>query len=227
MKSQPLSKVILRPSQRREHMPKSTQDGQEWSCALDLLAHQEKIRGLFRRGRWDKLRPLRDFSLPLELKREPVLLKLLRRELAQLFLSGVYARVLGALSIEAKDKVAAAKHRGLVIHVALVEAGSLSLEEAVPRLRFSGETVMDHVNGCNLMACRDWQGERWAIRFPKWQSSMNGPLPGIVTAMQALRCCDHWEVTLYFLAHYPSLGGKSPLDLLRTGEIGKVLRHPR
>ena len=99
---------------------------------MDLLAHPDKIPGLIRRGRWDELRTLRDFSVPVELEQKPVMLKLVDRGLAQLFRSGFYARVLEALAKGTNDKVAAAKRRGMANHQALAtaEGGSLSLEEA-------------------------------------------------------------------------------------------------
>ena len=77
------------------------------------------------------------------------------------------------------------------------------------------------------MAWRDWQDECLPLRFPKWQFSQNGLLPGIVKVTENFRGSDPWEAMLYFLAQHRSLDGKSPLDLLRAGEVGKVLRHAK
>lgn len=67
--------------------------------------------------------------------------------------------------------------------------------------------------------------ERLPLRFPKWQFASLGLLPGIVKVLRILRSDDQWRLMLYFLGQRHSLGGKRPLDLLREGEVGKVLRH--
>ena len=50
-------------------------------------------------------------------------------------------------------------------------------------------------------------------------------LPGIQDVLQMFRSADEWRVMRYFLTPRDQLGGRTPLALLRSGEVAKVLAH--
>ncbi len=67
-----------------------------------------------------------------------------------------------------------------------------------------------------------------AYRYPKWQFDAAGTLlPGIQDVLQIFKSNDEWRVMRYFLGKRRQLDERRPLDLLREGEIGRVLAHAR
>jgi hypothetical protein len=73
-----------------------------------------------------------------------------------------------------------------------------------------------------------WRDAKHAFRYPKWQFTVGGALlPGVQEVLQIFRSRDEWRVMRYFLGSRRQLGGRSPLELLRTGELDKVLTHAR
>jgi hypothetical protein len=214
----------------RRRVAESKGARERWLCALHLLAHQELIPKHIRDGNWDALRSLRDFRMPDRLEEhDPALHDLLTREWAQLQRCGLCARLLRALARGNGDALAAALLRGLAVRLKLVESdgGSCSLAQAAQRLRLPEEAILKHVKASRLVVWRDWREESLPYRFPGWQFEGSGLLPGIVKVLQVFRSADQWRVMLYFLSKRLSLGRKRPLDLLRAGEVGKVLQHAR
>jgi hypothetical protein len=45
--------------------------------------------------------------------------------------------------------------------------------------------------------------------------------------LQTFRSADEWRVMRYFLAPRHQLDGRAPLDLLRAGEVEKVVAHAK
>ena len=73
-----------------------------------------------------------------------------------------------------------------------------------------------------------WQGAKRAIRYPKWEFTTTGTLlPGVEELLQIFHSPDQWRVMGYFLGPRQQLDGRRPLDLLRAGEIERVLDHAR
>lgn len=52
-------------------------------------------------------------------------------------------------------------------------------------------------------------------------------LKGIEETLQIFASNDQWRVMLYFLSNRRSLAGRRPLDLLREGEVAKVIAHAK
>ncbi len=64
--------------------------------------------------------------------------------------------------------------------------------------------------------------------YPRWQFTGAGALlPGIQEVLQTFQSRDEWRIMRYFLGKRKQLGNQRPLDLLRSGEIAKVLVHAR
>jgi hypothetical protein len=73
-----------------------------------------------------------------------------------------------------------------------------------------------------------WRDSRHEFYYPKWQFTPTGALlPGMQEILQTFDSDDEWRVMRYFLGEREQLGARTPLDLLRAGETGKVLAHAR
>jgi hypothetical protein len=119
--------------------------------------------------------------------------------------------------------LAAAIARGKIVKLKIVaaEGGSITCKEVAGLLGISEKSVIRRWRNYRLVG---WTNGK-TVRFPVWQFSNGKLLPGIQEALQIFRSDDHWRVLIYFLGNRRSLAMKRPLDLLRCGEINKVIRH--
>jgi hypothetical protein len=129
-----------------------------------------------------------------------------------------------------RSEVAEALLRGLETQKNLMEAegGHLSAEEVRPFLKVnSKQAVFDQYNKGLLVG---WREKQNTVRFPVWQFAHGQVLQGIAEALQVFAGqphLDEWAKVLFFLSPRQSLGGRRPLDLLREGEVEKVLSLAR
>jgi hypothetical protein len=73
-----------------------------------------------------------------------------------------------------------------------------------------------------------WRDAKNQFRYPKWQFNEAGALwPGIREVLQSFHSSDDWRVMRYFLGRRGQLADRTPLDLLRAGEVEKVLAHAK
>lgn len=71
-----------------------------------------------------------------------------------------------------------------------------------------------------------WRDPKHAFFYPRWQFTEAGALrPGIEKILKIFNSADEWRVMRYFLSPRRQLDGKKPLDLLRAGEVEKVVAH--
>ena len=122
---------------------------------------------------------------------------------------------------------AAAMVRGVLARESLQneEGGSISAEEARTVLKISKTAVLDRFKKGRLLGWRETRQN--AVRFPVWQFSANGVLPGLEEVLAILRASpavDSWGAILFFLNQRDSLGGQRPLDALRAGKIAAAKR---
>lgn len=102
------------------------------------------------------------------------------------------------------------------------EGGHISADKAAQRLKISRAEVMSMYRKSEIIGWREGR----QVRFPVWQFSKSGLLPGLQTILEALRPADwnsDWARMLFFLGSLHSLGGKRPLDLLREKRISEIL----
>jgi len=99
----------------------------------------------------------------------------------------------------------------------LAEGSSYSEEEVKRRLASEAELPSD---GRGLVA---WQSAQQGRRYPKWQFTERGLLPGIQECLAALETGSDWERMIFFLSPRASLGGQRPLDLLREGRVAEAV----
>lgn len=105
--------------------------------------------------------------------------------------------------------------------LAVAEGGSLSIDQAARLLGVTRGTLLRRWRQHRVIGWKDGA----AVRFPHWQFRENEMLPGTTELLKVFQCDDHWRVMLYFLSRRHSLGGQRPLDLLRNGEVDRLLMH--
>jgi hypothetical protein len=73
-----------------------------------------------------------------------------------------------------------------------------------------------------------WRDSRHDFFYPRWQFTPTGALlPGIQDILQTFKSDDEWRIMRYFLSPRKQLNNQRPLDMLRAGEIEKVMAHAR
>ena len=125
-----------------------------------------------------------------------------------------------------RSALAAAMVRGVVARGNLKEeeGGSVSAEEA--RAFMGGITkqaVLDRYKKGRLLGWRETRQN--AVRFPVWQFTPQGVLPGLEDVIAILRrspSVNDWGLVLFFLNKREALGGERPLDVLRRGDVKAV-----
>jgi hypothetical protein len=103
------------------------------------------------------------------------------------------------------------------------EGGSVSAEQARSFLgNVSRQTVLRRYNQRKLVGWKEARPN--SIRFPVWQFSSEGLLPGMAEVLEILKDLGDWNIILFFLNKRSSLGGRRPLDALRCGELSAAKR---
>lgn len=107
----------------------------------------------------------------------------------------------------------------------VTEGGSINATEAAKRLGVSRATVLRRFREKRLAGWRDYHGAE--VRFPVWQFTKDGLLPGFEEVMEIFRnenYRDDIATILFFVSQYYSLDGQRPLDCLREGNVEDALR---
>jgi hypothetical protein len=107
----------------------------------------------------------------------------------------------------------------------LAEAGGALAPDAVAaRTRMSRQTVSNWRRRGALIALP--RGRRKFV-FPACQFGDDRPLPGLDRVLEASQLRDPWARLGMLLAPSPRFGGRSPLELLRAGEIDQAVEVAR
>jgi hypothetical protein len=64
---------------------------------------------------------------------------------------------------------------------------------------------------------------RHGYRYPAWQFSETGTLPGLDQVLGVLASHDQWMQTAFFVSRNPRLNDRTPKEMLEAGEIDRVL----
>ena len=99
---------------------------------------------------------------------------------------------------------------GAVLSIAALTAGTGVTRQAIDNRRKRG----------NLLAV---QLGRRGYRYPAWQFTPDGVLPGLSQTLRALGDQSAWIQLSFLLNENAWLNGRRPLDLLRQGEIAPVI----
>jgi hypothetical protein len=114
--------------------------------------------------------------------------------------------------------------RGLAVRRELEEeeGGSLSAEDTAHLLGMSKPSVLKRFKTGRLLGWRDLRQD--SVRFPAWQFTEQGLLPGLERIMEVLKKSplDPWGQVMFFLQKRHSLTDQRPLDFLRQGRVAEV-----
>ena len=125
-------------------------------------------------------------------------------------------------SLTRRDPLARARLRGLQVRERLLaaEGGVLTAEEAADLLGMTRQAIDNRRKRGKLLGVQ--MGKR-GYRYPAWQFTPDGMLPGLSHALQALQDYSPWVQLSFLLNDNAWLDGLRPLDLLRQGDIDPVI----
>ena len=102
------------------------------------------------------------------------------------------------------------------------EGGAWTGQELETRFRLTPATLHRRRKEHRIVS---WRDALHHFYYPKWQFTASGALlPGIQDILDKFRSSDEWRVMRYFLTPRGG-GGRTPLDLLRRGEVEKAVAH--
>ncbi len=121
------------------------------------------------------------------------------------------------------DPLAAARLRGAQIKKELVTkaGGLLTSDEVAKHLHISRQAVAQRRANRKLLSVE--QGRR-GHGYPSFQFVDGGVLSGLEQVLKALAGTDSWMQLAFLVGSNDRLNRKSPVELLRRGEIDGVLR---
>ena len=115
--------------------------------------------------------------------------------------------------------------RKVVAQLQEAEGGAWSGQELAETFRLTPATLHKRRTEYRIVS---WRDAKHRFHYPKWQFTPTGALlAGVQDVLQTFRSSDEWRVMSYFLAPRHQLGNRTPLDLLRAGEMDKVIAHAR
>jgi hypothetical protein len=128
-----------------------------------------------------------------------------------------------AAQLAVKDPLAAAKIRGVERQQSMLKqfGGVLKVADVEKLLGISRQAVHKRQKQGQLIGLT--LGKR-GHAYPAWQFEGGRTLPQLEPVLHALRGHDPWMQMAFFVNGNDRLEGKSPLDLLRAGELKPVLR---
>jgi hypothetical protein len=125
-------------------------------------------------------------------------------------------------ALRAQDHLAAARVRGLHARDALLaqEGGAIGAEEAATLLGISRQAVDNRRRAGRLLALT--LGRR-DYRYPLWQFTDDGVLPGLEEVLRDLAHVTPWMQAAFLLnGNYRLRHAERPLDALRRGDLQEV-----
>ena len=129
----------------------------------------------------------------------------------------------GLAALTHEDPLAQARLRGIEARTRLLtaEGGTLGVQEVAAHLNLSRQAVYKRYRAGRLLAI---DSGRHGYTFPAWQFVPGGVLAGIEETLEALAALDPWTRLAFFLGENEATRGKTPLEALRRGDLGDVLR---
>lgn len=124
------------------------------------------------------------------------------------------------------DPLLPSKVRGLRERERLLalEGGTWDAETVARHLHLTRQGVNRRRRAGRLLAI---DVGRRGYRYPAWQFEREGTLPGLEAVLQALQQHDSWMQLIFMVSANARLGGKTPLEALRSGEGEPVIRAAR
>jgi len=120
------------------------------------------------------------------------------------------------------EPLAPAFIRGIEAKRKLIEGrgGSLTAEKAAEVLGISRQAVDKRRRAGKLIGLTTG---RYGYRYPVWQFTEAGVIPGLEDVLIVLASHDEWMQAAFLLGENPRLNSKTPIELLKAGELDRVL----
>lgn len=140
---------------------------------------------------------------------------------------GVLLRALEApevvAALVADDPLAEARLQGLEARTFLLhaEGGAVSADEAAALLGLTRQAVDRRRRANKLLALT--MGRRGYV-YPAWQFCEQGTLPGLEETLAVLDAFGPWSRLSWFISPNARLDRRSPLSLLREGQVAPVIK---
>jgi hypothetical protein len=124
--------------------------------------------------------------------------------------------------LKSVEPLAPAFLRGIEAQRRLLDAsgGTLTAEQAGSILGISRQAVEKRRKAHTLIGLTTG---RHGYRYPAWQFTKSGVLPGLEDVLKALGPHDEWMQAAFFLGNNPRLGGRTPIETLAAGGVTRVL----
>jgi hypothetical protein len=124
--------------------------------------------------------------------------------------------------LKSVEPLAPAFIRGIEAKRRLVEGygGALGAEEVANILGITRQAVDKRRRAGKLLGLTTG---RYGFRYPVWQFTESGVVPGLQAVLAVLAPHDEWMQAAFFVGEHPRLGGKKPIDLLKDGKLERVL----
>ena len=104
------------------------------------------------------------------------------------------------------------------------EGGTLSAEKVGEVLTISRQAVEKRRKSGRLIGIS--LGRR-GFGYPAWQFTTRGILPSLESVLSILKAHDPWTKLVFFLTDNPALGGRKPIDDIRSGQVEGVIAAAR
>lgn len=131
-----------------------------------------------------------------------------------------------AASVRDQDPLAMARLRGIEAKRRILtgDGGMLSAERVGEILTISRQAVEKRRKAGRLIGVS--LGRR-GFGYPAWQFSERGTLPHLEVVLDVLKQPDAWTTLVFFASENVATDGRKPLDVLRSGDVEKVLAAAR
>lgn len=118
--------------------------------------------------------------------------------------------------LSASDPLAASRIRGLRERERLLhaEGGTWDAAQVADHLHLTRQGINRRRRAGALLAM---DVGRLGYRYPAWQFTRGGTLPGLESTLKGLQQHDAWMQLSFMLSPNPRLEGETPLNALRTG----------
>src|SRR5271165_294306 len=125
--------------------------------------------------------------------------------------------------LQSVEPLAPAFIRGIQAQRRLLEehGGTLSAVESAQILGLSREAVDKRRQANALLAL---SMGRHGYRYPVWQFTKSGTLPGLKDVLQALAPNDEWMQIAFFVSKNPRLSDRTPIEVLKVLRAGDLKR---
>jgi len=117
-----------------------------------------------------------------------------------------------------------AEGRKMVRALKQAEGGALNQVEMAERLGVTVDALQVWTAERQVVA---WEDGAKTFRYPVWQLGNHGLMPGIRECLAELSSSDKWAIMRFFLTPSEQLGNRTPLALVRNGQIADAIELAR